>query len=100
MKTGEIAELVHGGLIGDDAIEISRVASIENASDEEISFLEKADTAVQSHAACVLVPENFEGKSTHSIIKVKNPKLTFALIAEILHPPKRREPEIHSSAVI
>jgi UDP-3-O-[3-hydroxymyristoyl] glucosamine N-acyltransferase len=33
-------------------------------------------------------------------IEVKKPKLAFALIAEILHPPKQRAPEIHSSSVI
>jgi UDP-3-O-[3-hydroxymyristoyl] glucosamine N-acyltransferase len=33
-------------------------------------------------------------------IQVKNPKLAFALIAEVLHPPKRRAPEIHRSSVI
>ena len=33
-------------------------------------------------------------------IVAKNPKLAFALIAEVLHPPKQRAPQIHSSAVI
>src|SRR5207302_7500561 len=33
-------------------------------------------------------------------IQVKNPKLAFALSAEVLHPPKQRPPEIHSSSVI
>jgi UDP-3-O-[3-hydroxymyristoyl] glucosamine N-acyltransferase len=55
---------------------------------------------VESNAACVLVPENFEYGSANTIIKVKNPKLAFSLVAEVLHPPKRREPEIHPSAVI
>jgi len=33
-------------------------------------------------------------------IEVAKPKLAFAQIAEILHPPKQRAPEIHPSAVI
>ena len=100
MKTGEIAELVHGQLVGDDSIEIGRVAGIGTASDAEISFLEKVDADVKTNAACLLVPENFEQTNSLTIIKVKNPKLAFALVAEILHPPKQRDPEIHPSAVI
>jgi len=100
MKTGEIAGLVHGQLVGDNSIEIGRVAGIENASDAEISFLEKADGDVKTNAACLLVPENFEPLNSLTIIKVKNPKLAFALVAEVLHPPKQREPEIHPTAVI
>jgi UDP-3-O-[3-hydroxymyristoyl] glucosamine N-acyltransferase len=100
MKTSEIAELVHGKLFGDDSIEISRVASIENASDAEISFLEKADAKVKTNAGCLLVPENFEPTDSLTIIKVKNPKLAFALVAEVMHPPKQRDPEIHPTAVV
>lgn len=100
MKTGEISELVHGQLIGDDSIEIGRVAGIGTASDTEISFLEKADAELKTNAACLLVPETFEPTNSLTIIKVKNPKLAFALVAEVLHPPKQRDPEIHPSAVI
>ena len=100
MKTGEIAELVHGQLVGNDSIEICRVAGIENASDAEISFLEKTDTDVKTRAACLFVPENFEPLNSLTVIKVKNPKLAFALVAEVLHPTKQRDPEIHPTAVI
>jgi len=100
MRTGEIAELVHGQLIGDDSIEINGVASIKNASEADISFLEKPNADLKSNAACLLVPENFERADSLTIIKVKNPKLAFALVAEVLHPPKQRDPEIHPSAVI
>ncbi|HTK37267.1 MAG TPA: UDP-3-O-(3-hydroxymyristoyl)glucosamine N-acyltransferase [Pyrinomonadaceae bacterium] len=100
MKTGEIAELVHGQLFGDDSIEVARVAGIENASDEEISFLEKAESGVKTDAACLLVPESFEPADSLTIIRVKNPKLAFALVAEVLHPPKQQDPEISPTAVI
>ena len=35
-----------------------------------------------------------------AFIEAAQPKLAFALIAEILHPPKRREPFVHDSAAI
>ena len=100
MKTGEIAELVQGQLVGDDSIEIGRVASFESANGPEISFIEKAPSELKTNAACLLVPDNFNVPANLTIIKVKNPKLAFAVVAEVLHPPKQRDPEIHPSAVI
>jgi UDP-3-O-[3-hydroxymyristoyl] glucosamine N-acyltransferase len=35
-----------------------------------------------------------------ALIEVARPKLAFALIADLLHPPKHREPFVHPSAVI
>jgi UDP-3-O-[3-hydroxymyristoyl] glucosamine N-acyltransferase len=100
MKTGEIAELVQGQLVGNDSIEIGRVASFESANGSEISFIEKAPSELVTNAACLLVPDNFNAPANFTIIKVKNPKLAFAIVAEVLHPPKQRDPEIHPSAVI
>ncbi|HSK70372.1 MAG TPA: UDP-3-O-(3-hydroxymyristoyl)glucosamine N-acyltransferase [Pyrinomonadaceae bacterium] len=99
----ELAELVNGKLNGDGKAEIYRVANLENAQSGEISFVEKAEFAEQAkntNASCLLVPENFAEELPCPIIKVKNPKLAFAKIAEILHPPKKREPEIHQTAII
>ena len=99
---GELAALVGGQIIGSDESEVQRVASLDAAQQGEIAYVEDEDffeAARVSHASCVIVPEN-SGLSLPCQIKVKNPKLAFALIAEALHPPKRREPEIHQSAVI
>lgn len=103
MKTKEIAEFLNGNLVGDGEREISGVADLEKAATGEIGFIEKTEfgTAAQNtKASCLLVPENFDAELSCSFIKVKNPKLAFAKIAEKLHPPKQREPEIHKSAVI
>lgn len=94
MTLGEIANLVGGKLTGDEAIEIHRVASLESAGENEIAFLEKtefADTAAQSKPACLLIPEALEAEFSFPTIKVKNPKLAFAKIAEKLYPLNRRE---------
>ncbi len=103
MKTIEIADFLGGELCGSESVEISSVASIENAGKGEISFVEKvADSEVLSQfaAACLIVPENFESIVSVPFIRVKNPKLSFAKIAEVLHPRKKRSPEIHKTAVI
>jgi len=98
MKTQEIADLVGGELFGSADIEILRVASLSTASTGEISFLEK-DTELSTQASCVLVPTDFSGQFD-SVIKVHDPKLAFARVAAVLHPPKNREPQIHPSAII
>lgn len=85
MKVKEIAEFLESEFVGDSEIEILRVAGLETARENEISFVENAETFLPSNAACLLVPENFEAGIFKSFIKVKNPKLAFAKIAEKLH---------------
>ena len=85
---------------GESDTEILRVASLETARKGEIAFVEKAENVSETNASCLLVPENFDAEIPCPFIKVKNPKFAFAKIAAELHPPKKRAPEIHHSAVI
>ena len=62
MRTGEIAEFLHGELIGDGRVEIVAVASVDSASVGEITFTEKKD-ATETNASCVLVPPDFDPKT-------------------------------------
>ena len=100
MKTKEIAAALGGTLVGDGETEIGRVASLEAAADGALAFLEKADAAPETRAGCLLVPEEFAAETAAPQIKVKNPKLAFAKIAAVLHPPKRRGVVRHASAVV
>ena len=98
----ELASHVGGRVIGDGAILINRVAGIESAGKGEIAFVEDEkllDSARNSGASCLIVPENARIDAP-CCIEAKRPKLAFALIAELLHPRKRREPSIHPTAVI
>jgi UDP-3-O-[3-hydroxymyristoyl] glucosamine N-acyltransferase len=98
----ELASLVRGRIAGDQDTKIRRVASLDAARAGDIAYVEDEkffEAARKSNASCVIVPENSK-LSIPCQIAVKNPKLAFALIAEALHPPKKRAPEIHSSAVI
>jgi len=94
--------LVNGRLIGDGEIRIHRVASLANAGDGEIAYVEDQkffQMAEQSGASCLLVPIGSDVKAPCRI-EVPQPKLAFALIGAQLHPPKKRDPEIHSTAII
>ena len=93
MKISEIAEFTNGKLVGAGDIEIFRVAALETARANEISFLEKtefAEQAAQTKAACLFVPENFDASVPCPFIRVVNPKLAFAVIAEQLHSHTRK----------
>jgi len=98
----ELAAQVNGRLFGDGETLIHRVASLESAGQDEIAYVEDEkffEAASASRASCVITPEGADVKAPCRI-EVKRPKLAFAIIAEILHPPKKRAPEIHRSAII
>lgn len=100
MKTSEIARLISAELIGDPNVDIIRVADLKSASEGEIAFAESAAAAAGSNASCLIVPMDSEIRSSTAILRTKNPKLAFSIVAEYLHPQKRREPQIHPTAAI
>jgi UDP-3-O-[3-hydroxymyristoyl] glucosamine N-acyltransferase len=101
-RVSELAVLVGGQLVGDGDVIVHRVADLEYAGEGEIAYVEDEKLfagAANSTATCLILPENSQIEFPCQI-RVKKPKLAFALIAEILHPPRRRAPEIHASAAI
>ena len=101
-KVSDLAAHVGGRAFGDGNVIIDRVASLETAGKGEIAYVENEKfyaLAGESKASCLLVPEG-SNVAVPCRIEVRKPKLAFALIAEILHPPKTRAPEIHPSSVV
>ena len=105
----ELATLIGGRVSGDAQIGIEYIASIGSATVGAIAFVEdrKALESMQDCAASALIVPEGAGKRAHevaprvpAIIEASKPKLAFALIAKALHPQKRREPLVHSTAVI
>jgi UDP-3-O-[3-hydroxymyristoyl] glucosamine N-acyltransferase len=99
MKTGEIAALLEGELIGDSEVEILRVAAFDMASTGDMAFLENDGDTSAMQASCVLVGENHTESAGCALIKVKNPKLAFAKLAQKLYPPDYRE-GWHETAIV
>ncbi|HEV8139799.1 MAG TPA: UDP-3-O-(3-hydroxymyristoyl)glucosamine N-acyltransferase [Pyrinomonadaceae bacterium] len=98
----ELAQFVDARIVGNGEIEVHGVASLESAAPGDIAYLDDEKllaAAAKSQASCVIVRADSE-LDLPCQLKVKNPKLAFSLIAKLLHPPKQRPPEIHSSAVI
>ena len=100
LTTSELAARVGGRVIGDGNVAIQSVAALETANEGEIAYVDDEkffDAASKSRASCLIVPL---GAAIDSPCGVTQPKLAFALIAEVLHPPNRLEPSIHQTAVI
>lgn len=97
MKASEIAELVGGTLYGDGDTEINGVADIATAKSGELAFT-NSETATD--ASCVIVPNDFTGEFTFTVIRVKDPRLAFSIAAEALHPRETLAGFVHSTAVL
>jgi len=102
MKAREIARLVGGEMEGDEEREISGVAALETAGEQDLAFAEgelALRRAVDSRAGCILVPEgsSVEGRTT---IAVQNLRLAFIRASEALHPPRAAQPGIHPTALV
>ncbi|MFN2452739.1 MAG: UDP-3-O-(3-hydroxymyristoyl)glucosamine N-acyltransferase [Pyrinomonadaceae bacterium] len=98
----ELAAHVGGRVIGEDSLLIRNVASLEQAAEGEIAFVEDAkllEAARASRAACLIVPEGADFEAACAIASA-HPKLAFALIAELLQPRARQTPSIHPTALI
>ena len=102
----DLAEVSGGRIVGDGALHIVRVADLETAGAGDIAYVEDEKffaKARASQATCLIVSPQFissQEESGSTFIEVAKPKLAFALIAEALHPQKRREPFVHDSAAI
>jgi UDP-3-O-[3-hydroxymyristoyl] glucosamine N-acyltransferase len=104
MKIAELAELVNGRLVGHPETEIRRVADLDQAGDGELAYVDNEKffpAARASVASCLLVPVGTAAEfPDRTVIEVANPKLAFSVVGAALHPPVRREAEIHANAVI
>jgi UDP-3-O-[3-hydroxymyristoyl] glucosamine N-acyltransferase len=108
MTVGGLAALVGGRVsVGDAEVLIERVASLESAGAGACSFVEDEkflEAAKESRASCLLVPEGTHegatGEFAATLIEVARPKLAFALVAEALHPRRRRAGAIHATAIV
>jgi len=102
LTVSELSERVGGRVVGDGNVEIQSVADLEAATEGEIAYVEDEKlfaAAKSSRASCVIVAVAAAIDSPCRI-EVAKPKLAFALIAEVLHPQKRREPLIDPTAAI
>jgi UDP-3-O-[3-hydroxymyristoyl] glucosamine N-acyltransferase len=99
MKAREIADLVGGELHGDGEVEITSVADIESAGEDQLAFFHGKESRPHSNAACIILSAGSDAADHPSVIKVSDPKLAFSLAARQLHPRAART-GWHDTAVV
>jgi len=103
----ELAELLESVFVGDGQVVIQLVADLESAGPGSVAFVETVKALEEVHtcaASCLISPDAEAARQSlpdvPAFIVTAQPKLAFAKVAAILHPPKKREPFVHQSAVI
>lgn len=102
MTLQEVAERIGGEVIGDPAVAVRTITGLENAGEGTLVWIERRrflKAAEASAAAAVIVPPDIES-STKPLVRVKNPRLAFALLAQVFSPPRKYAPGIADSAVV
>ncbi|MEO7659140.1 MAG: UDP-3-O-(3-hydroxymyristoyl)glucosamine N-acyltransferase, partial [Pyrinomonadaceae bacterium] len=84
MKTQEIADFLSAELIGDGTVEISGIASLASACENDLAFVDRSEISIESSAGCLLVPSDFKAELSQPFIRVNDPKLAFTVIANKL----------------
>ena len=102
MQLKQIAERIGGRLKGDGEKIIRGVAPFENAGGDQITFAEapKYLKSLQTcEAGAVIVPTDVAGTAVNLVV-VNNPKVGFAKVLELFHPPVAPFSGISPQAVI
>ncbi len=101
MKLKEIAEKVGGTVIGDEALEITGVRGVEDASQGDVTYLagqQYLEALRESAASAVLVATAVDLGMAQVV--VPNPALAFAKLLAFFHPLKRPKPGVDSRAAM
>jgi UDP-3-O-[3-hydroxymyristoyl] glucosamine N-acyltransferase len=101
MKIQQIAQMVGGQVVGDDALDITGLGVLDTAKIGDIIFLDKKkyeEAAKSSSASAILTTQKIETDKTQIIIA--NPKLAFAKILAAFCPEPKPASGISPQASI
>lgn len=100
---GQLADLVHGNVVGDGELVIRAARLLRDAEEGDITFLDDADQEAafeQSNAKAALVTAKLP-TCTKALIQVADPRQAFAEILHHFRQKQHREPTgIHDGAVV
>lgn len=97
----ELAEQLHGTVIGDGSVVVSEAMGLDKAGAEHITFAvnEYTEFVPQAKAGAVIV-EKAVSNAPMPLIVVDNAKSAFATVLSLIHPQVTCKPGIHETAVI
>jgi UDP-3-O-[3-hydroxymyristoyl] glucosamine N-acyltransferase len=102
MKLGTLADLLKAQLSGHADVEITGAAGIHEAGQGQITFISDRrymKDLEQCRAAAVLVPQDAP-ETNAAVLRVKNPRLAFARVLELLYVKPSRPSGISDKASI
>jgi len=102
VNVSDLAAWLQAPWEGTDA-DVTGVAGVESATTGEVAFVagrKAATLAARSGASCLLVPADFANPSQRTVIRVPDPRASFARVVARLVPPRPIAPGIHPTAVV
>lgn len=99
----QINKFIEGSLIGDKDVQITGVASIDNAENGDITFIKDEsliDNAYKTHASAIVAHRIINGIKI-SLIVVEEPFIAFTKFLNVIAKEKILRPKnVHTSAVV
>jgi UDP-3-O-[3-hydroxymyristoyl] glucosamine N-acyltransferase len=102
VKLSELAERLGCLLEGNGEIEVTRVATLEQAGAGDLTFLANAKYLSQlsrTRASAIILAPGVEGHPC-AALRTPNPYLAFARATALLHPQPRPAPGVHPTAIV
>ena len=102
-RLDELVARLGGELVGDPAITVTRVATLDQAGAGELAFLANPKYAARlrhCHAAAVIVAPAARTLTDLPRIVTPDPYLYFARVAQLFNPPERCAPGVHPLASV
>ena len=99
----ELAAWLESSFEGDGEREVRRVAPLEDAGPEDLSFATRGRSLQQaevSRAGCLLVPVDFGNETKRTIIRTSDPRAAAARTIPKLHPKVEAIPGVHPTAIL
>ncbi len=99
----EIVARLGGEIVGDPATTVKRIAAIETATPDSITFVASERYAAQlagSRAGVVIVRESMRGVTDRPRVVCSNPYAYFARVSDLFNPAPGARPGTHPAAVV
>jgi len=103
-RLAELAELVAGRVEGNPDRIVEAVRSLEAAGPDDLAVLKhpryRAQAAASRAGALLVAPALAEAVAGRDLLVAGDPDFALARLLPVLHPPPRRQPGVHSTAVV
>jgi UDP-3-O-[3-hydroxymyristoyl] glucosamine N-acyltransferase len=103
MLVKELAAFLDAPFEGNPDLALRHVASLEDASEQDLSFVTKGRTAKlasDSAAGCLLVPLDFDNSAARTVIRTRDPRAAAARAIRKLHAQPEPPAGIHPTAIL